>query len=109
MVTALYAVILAAVAFAGDVWLLVALGVSLVFAVLNPLACAFRSAWWLETIVSGAFFLGTLMLYQALHDMGALRLREDAMVFLAPVLLYLVAVPVSGIVRAARWKRAPRA
>lgn len=109
MVAALYAVIIAGVAFAGDLWLLVALGASLAFAVLNPLGCAFRGAWWLETIVSGAFFLGTLLLYDLLNQMGAVRLREDAMVFLAPVLLYLVAVPVSGIIRATRWKRATRA
>jgi predicted CDP-diglyceride synthetase/phosphatidate cytidylyltransferase len=106
MAGVLYAVILAAVAVAGSAWILVALGASLVFCVANPLACALRQAWWRETLVSGVLFLGTLFLYSILDGMGAIRLREDSMVFAAPVIFYFVAVPVSGVIRLIRWRRA---
>lgn len=98
-IAVLYAVSLGGVAIAGRNWLLVGFLASVAFAIVNPILCAFGGRWWRDTAVSAMAFVGTFVLYGALGDAGVIAIREDAMALLGPLMVYLAAVPASGLMR----------
>jgi hypothetical protein len=104
-VAALYVVVIVAAMLAGRDWIGWVVVAMLVFAILNPLARAFGAAWWAETALSGVSFLAVVPLCSVIEALGIARLTEDAMAVLGPLMLYLVAVPVSGALRYVRHRR----
>jgi hypothetical protein len=105
-VCALYAIILGAAVLAGTGWLAWAFVASLLFAVVAPITCALRDAWWAETTLCAVCLFATVPLYSVLEAVGLIRLREDAMGLLGPLLVYAMCVPISGLIRYARVRLA---
>jgi len=105
-VAVLYVVALLSASVGGEAGALAATGLMTVFAVVNPLTCALGTAWWVQTVASSALFA---LLFAALGATpGVAALREGAMVFLLPLVVYAAAVPVGGLLRLSRARRADR-
>jgi hypothetical protein len=75
------------------------------FSVVSPLTCALGSHWWRDTLISIAAWIGIFMVLGMLPAITILR--EGATVFLLPMMVYPVAVLISGLVRLARWRMRP--
>jgi hypothetical protein len=73
------------------------------FCVGAPLASAFRAHWWLETILAACVWVGAFFALGVTP--GVVAVRELAMVYLLPMMVYPPAVVVSGLIRSARRRR----
>jgi hypothetical protein len=71
------------------------------YSVVDPVMNAFRPAWWLHTAQSVAGWVVLLIACGAISEID--KLGEGSMVFLAPVMLYPMALGLSGLVRLTRW------
>jgi hypothetical protein len=98
-VVLLYAATLAAALLADRNWLFFVFLAALAFAVINPILCAFGHAWWRDTLLSAVGFFGTFVMVGALANADIIPMREDVMGMVGPVLIYLGAVPASGLLR----------
>lgn len=76
------------------------------FSVASPLAGGLGHQWWRDTVVSLVAWVVIFVIAGQLPAMNALR--EGAMVFMLPMLIYPVALLVSGVIRLVRWRRASR-
>jgi hypothetical protein len=73
------------------------------FSVAGPLVCALGENWWLHTFLTG---FAWVVIFVAVGETPGLKvLREGAMVYLLPMMIYPVAVGVSGLIRVARWRK----
>jgi hypothetical protein len=73
------------------------------FSVAGPLVCALGENWWLNTFLTGFVWVATFI---AVGETPGLKtLREGAMVYMLPLMIYPVAVLISGPIRAARWRK----
>ena len=73
------------------------------FSVAGPLACALSTNWWLYTFLTGVAWVATFL---AVGETPGLKaLRELATVYMLPMMVYPIAVPISGMIRASRRKR----
>ena len=74
------------------------------YSIAAPLACALGTQWWLKTLLTGAAWVA---IFFAVGEMPGLKaIKELAMVFLLPMMVYPLAVGVSGLIRLARWREA---
>ena len=72
------------------------------FSVAGPLACALSDSWWIYTVLTGVAWVVTFV---AVGETPGLKaLRELATAYLLPMMVYPIAVPVSGMIRASRRK-----
>jgi len=90
---------LAAAALAGRNWVAFVFLAAAAFAVVNPILCAFGHSWWRDTFVSAVGFVGSFAMVGMMANAGVIPSRDDAMGMLGPVLIYLGAVPASGLIR----------
>jgi hypothetical protein len=95
---------LSLVLIAGEPGALASVFIMSAYSVLGPLACALGRRWCIDTLVSvyafGVIYVGILQT-KAVADM-----REGAMIFMMPMLIYPFAVPISGLLRLVLWWRA---
>jgi hypothetical protein len=75
-----------------------------VFSVVDPVMNVRRRSWWLGAILSAGTCLFLFAVLAATADALA-PLREDALVFMAPMMLYALALGLSGLVRFFRAAR----
>ena len=73
------------------------------FSVAAPLVCALGDDWWLHTFLTGFAWVVTFVAVGATP--GVKALREGAMVYLLPMMIYPLAVAISGVIRAVRWRK----
>lgn len=100
----LYALALGAALLAGAPGGIAAMAAMTIFAVVNPLVVAFGESWWISTLIAA---MGFGVLFAALGATPAVRaMREGATIFVLPAMVYLAAVPLSGLIRGWRWMAA---
>jgi hypothetical protein len=75
--------------------------VLMIYSVADPAINALRPRWWIATAQSVVGWFVLFMMGGAFSE--ADRLGESAMVFLAPVMLYPIALGISGLIRLVRW------
>ena len=73
------------------------------FSVAGPLTSALGENWWLHTFLTGLAWVVTFVAVG--ETPGVKAVRELAMVYLLPMMIYPVAVGVSGIIRMTRWRK----
>jgi len=83
----------------GPGWMVSLIGLCL-FSVANPLTCALGDHWWRDTVLSAVAWGAIFAAIGALP--GLKTLGEGAMVYLLPVMIYPVAVAISGVIRLIR-------
>lgn len=99
-----YALALGAATLAGVPGGMAAMAVMTAFAVVNPLVVALGDTWWVSTVLSAT---GFGVLFAVLGATPAVRtMREGATIFVLPAIVYLAAVPLSGVIRGWRWMSA---
>ncbi|MCC7035626.1 MAG: hypothetical protein IT179_22635 [Acidobacteria bacterium] len=99
----LYVVALGFATVAGEAGGMAAMAAMSVFAVLNPLTVAFGRSWWVHTVASSVLFTALLAVLGATPAIATMR--EGAMIFMLPFMLYAAIVPMGGLVRLWRWRR----
>jgi hypothetical protein len=95
------------------IWRRVAVSIALaalsLFSVADPLLNVFRRSWWMGALVSAGTWMALFITFAATAN-AIEPMREGAMVFLLPMMIFAGALPLSGIVRLIRWAfRAPSA
>ena len=75
-----------------------------VYSVAAPLACTLGTHWWIKTVLTGVAWVAIFFTLDVLPGIKAIR--ELAMVYLLPVMIYPLAVGVSGLIRLTRWRDA---
>jgi hypothetical protein len=83
--------------YAGTGGALAAFFVMLGFSVLNPVLCALRPRWWANA--TSSFVLWFVVFLLMGRTPGVARMRESAMVFMLPVMIFPPALLLSGVVR----------
>jgi hypothetical protein len=107
-VVVLYAATLAAAGLAGRNWIAFVFLAATAFAIINPMLCACGQSWRRDTMLSAFGFFGAFVMVGVMTRAGMIPVRHDAMGLVGPVMIYLGAVPASGLVRRllAMWRRA---
>src|SRR5262245_5150550 len=68
-----------------------------------PLACALGANWWLNSFLTAFAWIVTFV---AVSEMpGTKTLREGAMVYMLPMMIYPIAGAVSAVIRLVRWRK----
>jgi len=96
-------VVLAAIV-PGEMAIFTALIVMLVFVIANPILIATAPRWPLRALISAVCFV--LLLgggVGAAEAASRQQFGDDAMIFLLPFMIYLVALPASGLFRLTVW------
>jgi hypothetical protein len=99
---------LAAAVLGGRNWIPFVFLTAVAFAVINPILCAFGPSWWRDTTFSALGFFGNFVMLGALVNAGIIPMRDDGMGMAGPVMIYLGAVPASGLLRLllGMWRKA---
>ena len=87
---------------AGQASILVALGATTLFAAVDPLFNFTRRSWWLGAILSAGSWLALFAILSAAADKVA-PMREGAMVFMLPMMIFGGAIALSGFARLWIW------